>query len=140
MQRAIVDSRYSILDLLGSGGMGHVYLAHDEVLGRDVALKVLKEPYADDEEFVERFLREARNAAALSHPNIVPVYDGGEAEDGTPYIAMEHMAGGTLGDLLAREGAFGVPKAAAVAIEIARALREAHAHGVIHRDVNPHNV
>ena len=120
--------------------MGHVYLAHDEVLGRDVALKVLKEPYADDEEFVERFRREARNAAALSHPNIVPVYDGGEAEDGTPYIAMEHMAGGTLGELLAREGAFGVPKAAAVAIEIARALREAHDHGVIHRDVNPHNV
>jgi tRNA A-37 threonylcarbamoyl transferase component Bud32 len=140
MQQTLVDNRYSILHLLGSGGMGHVYLARDEVLGRDVALKMLKEPYTDDEEFVERFRREARNVAALSHPNIVPVYDGGKAEDGTPYIAMEYMAGGTLGELIEREGTLGVPKAAAIAIEIARALVEAHRRGVIHRDVNPHNV
>jgi len=120
--------------------MGHVYLARDEVLGRDVALKMLKEPYTDDEEFVERFRREARNAAALSHPNIVSIYDGGKTEDGTPYIAMEYMAGGTLGELIAREGTLDVPKAVAIAIEIARALVEAHRRGVIHRDVNPHNV
>ncbi len=140
MQQTIVDNRYSILHLLGSGGMGHVYLAHDEVLGRDVALKMLKEPYTDDEEFVERFRREARNAAALSHPNIVPVYDGGKAEDGTPYIAMEYMAGGTLGELIAREGTLDAPEAAAIAIQVARALVEAHRRGVIHRDVKPHNV
>jgi eukaryotic-like serine/threonine-protein kinase len=140
MQQTLVDNRYSILHLLGSGGMGHVYLARDEVLGRDVALKMLKEPYTDDEEFVERFRREAKNVAALSHPNIVSIYDGGKAEDGTPYIAMEYMAGGTLGELIAREGTLDVPKAAAIAIEIARALVEAHRRGVIHRDVNPHNV
>lgn len=140
LQQTLVDNRYSILNLLGSGGMGHVYLARDEVLGRDVALKVLKEPYTDDEEFVERFRREARNAAALSHPNIVPVYDGGKAEDGTPYIAMEYMAGGTLGESIEREGRLDAREAAAIAIQIAQALREAHRRGVVHRDVKPHNI
>jgi serine/threonine protein kinase len=140
LQQTLVDNRYSILSLLGSGGMGHVYLARDEVLGRDVALKVLKEPYIDDELFVERFRREARNAAALSHPNIVPVYDGGKAENGTPYIAMEYMAGGTLGERIEREGQLDVPEATAITIQIARALREAHRRGVVHRDVKPHNI
>ena len=140
MQQTIVDNRYSVLHLLGSGGMGHVYLARDELLGREVALKMLKEPYTDEEEFVERFRREARNAATLSHPNIVPVYDMGKAEDGTPYIAMEYMAGGTLGELMAREGTLEAPEAAAIAIQIARALAEAHRCGVIHRDVKSHNV
>ncbi len=140
LQQTLVDNRYSILSLLGSGGMGHVYLARDEVLGRDVALKVLKEPYTDDAEFVERFRREARNAAALSHPNIVPVYDGGKAEDGTPYIAMEYMAGGTLGERIEREGKLDAREAAAIAIQIAQALREAHRRGVVHRDVKPHNI
>src|SRR5215212_1317305 len=124
LQQTLVDNRYSILSLLGSGGMGHVYLARDEVLGRDVALKVLKEPYIDDELFVERFRREARNAAALSHPNIVPVYDGGKAENGTPYIAMEYMAGGTLGELIAREGTLETTMATMIAIEGAGARRE----------------
>jgi serine/threonine protein kinase len=140
LQQTLIDNRYSILSLLGSGGMGHVHLARDEVLGRDVALKVLKEPYTDDEEFVERFRREARNAAALSHPNIVPVYDGGKAEDDTPYIAMEYMAGGTLGERIEREGKLDAPEAAAIAIQIAQALREAHRRGVVHRDVKPHNI
>ena len=140
LQQTLIDNRYSILSLLGSGGMGHVYLARDEVLGRDVALKVLKEPYIDDELFVERFRREARNAASLSHPNIVPVYDGGKAENGTPYIAMEYMAGGTLGERIEREGKLDAPEAAAIALQIARALREAHRRGVVHRDVKPHNI
>src|SRR5919199_5368400 len=125
-QTSVVGNRYRILNLLGSGGMGHVYLARDELLRRDVALKVLKEPYADEEEFVERFRREARNAASLSHPNIVPVYDMGKAENGTPYIAMEYMAGGTLGERIEREGKLDAPKAAAIAGQIARALGEAH--------------
>jgi hypothetical protein len=140
MQRILVDDRYRIGGLLGSGGMGHVYLARDEVLDRDVALKVLKESYAESEEFVERFQREARNAAKLYHPNIVSVYDKGEIEDGTPYIAMEYVAGGTLGERIARQGVFDASEAVATAIQIALALEAAHRRGVVHRDVKPHNV
>jgi eukaryotic-like serine/threonine-protein kinase len=140
MQRTMVDERYSILGFLGSGGMGHVYLAHDEVLERDVALKILRESYAQSEEFVERFRREARNAARLYHPNIVSVYDKGETEDGTPYIAMEHVAGGTLGERIAREGVLDASEAVAMTIQIALALEAAHRCGVVHRDVKPHNV
>src|SRR5918911_3074829 len=114
MQRTMVDSRYRIVGFLGSGGMGEVYLAHDEVLERDVALKVLKSEYAGDEEFAERFRREARSAASLSHPNIVQVYDRGEAEDGTSYIAMEYVPGGTLQEQIGRRGPFVERETAAV--------------------------
>src|ERR671926_330936 len=106
MQKIIVDNRYTLSKLLGVGGMAKVYLAHDEVLDRDVALKVLREQYAEDEEFVERFKREARNAASLSHPNIVSVYDQGRSgEDGAYYIAMEYVSGGTLKDRIQKGGA-----------------------------------
>ena len=84
--------------------MAKVYLAHDEVLDRDVALKVLREQFADDEEFVERFKREAQSAAGLSHPNIVQVYDRGETEYGTSYIAMEYVPGGTLKERISSSG------------------------------------
>ena len=94
MQQTVLDNRYSIVRTLGSGGMAKVYLAHDEVLDRDVALKVLREQFADDEEFVERFKREAQSAASLSHPNIVQVYDRGETEYGTSSIAIEYVPGG----------------------------------------------
>lgn len=92
MQGTVVNNRYSIVHTLGGGGMAKVYLAHDEVLDRDVALKVLREQFADDEEFVERFKRDPRSAA-LSHLNIVQVYDRGETEDGASYIAMEYVPG-----------------------------------------------
>jgi eukaryotic-like serine/threonine-protein kinase len=92
----VIDGRYGVIEPLGSGGMAEVYLAHDEVLDRDVALKVLSRRYADDEEFVERFRREAHSAAALSHANIVSVFDRGEADEGMYYIAMEYLPGGTL--------------------------------------------
>jgi len=97
VQQTVVDNRYKILELLGSGGMAGVYLAHDEVLDRDVALKVVDQRSTGDREFVERFRQEARSVAALSHPNIVPVYDRGETEDGTYYIAMEYLPGGRSG-------------------------------------------
>ena len=109
--------------------MGEVYLAHDEVLERDVALKVLRSRYAGDEEFAERFRREARSAASLSHPNIVQVYDRGEAEDGTSYIAMEYVPGGTLKEQIERRGPFGAQATAAVGAQIADALRAAHEQG-----------
>jgi serine/threonine protein kinase len=140
MQRTLVDNRYRILGFLGSGGMGHVYLARDEVLDRDVALKILRESYAESEELVERFQREARNAARLYHPNIVSIYDKGETEDGTPYIAMEYVAGGTLGERIAQEDVFDASEAVAMTIQIALALEAAHRRGVVHRDVKPHNV
>lgn len=140
MRGGMVDGRYVLGRFLGSGGMGEVYLAHDEVLDRDVALKVLRSHYAGDEEFAERFRREARSAAGLSHPNIVQVYDRGETEDGTSYIAMEYVPGGTLKERIEGWGPFGADETAAVGVQIADALEAAHERGVIHRDIKPQNV
>ena len=117
-----------------------MYLAHDEVLDRDVALKVLREQFADDEEFVERFKREAQSAAGLSHPNIVQVYDRGETEHGTSYIAMEYVPGGTLKELISSSGAPEPEVAASLAAQIAEAIGAAHECGVVHRDIKPQNV
>jgi eukaryotic-like serine/threonine-protein kinase len=125
---------------LGSGGMADVYLAHDDILDRDVALKVMSSRYASDEEFVERFKREAQSAAALSHPNIVSIFDRGESEDGTYYIAMEYLPGGTLKNRILKRGALPARTAAAVALQMAEALRAAHERDVIHRDIKPHNI
>ena len=133
----VLDTRYRTIGPLGSGGMAEVYLAYDEVLGRDVALKVLSRRYADDEELVERFRSEARSAAALSHPNIVSIYDRGETEDDTYYIVMEYVPKGTLKERILQKGALAPCTAAAVAIQIAEALEEAHRHDVIHRDIKP---
>ena len=104
MGKTLVDDRYELRALAGSGGMANVFLAYDRILGRDVALKLLKDRYAGDEDFVERFRREAKSAAALSSPFIVPVFDRGETKDGTCYIAMEYLPGGTLEDRIARAG------------------------------------
>ena len=120
--------------------MADVYLAHDDTLDRDVALKVMSSRYAGDEEFVERFKREAQSAAALSHPNIVSIFDRGESEDGTYYIAMEYLPGGTLKDRIVKRGALPAHTAAAVPLQIAEALRAAHERDVIHRDIKPHNI
>jgi eukaryotic-like serine/threonine-protein kinase len=140
MRGKIIDGRYVLGESLGSGGMGEVYLAHDGVLERDVALKVLRSQYAGDEEVAERFRLEARSAASLSHPNIVQVYDRGETEDGTSYIAMEYVPGGTLKEQIGRRGPFGDRETAAVGAQIADALGAAHERGVIHRDIKPQNV
>jgi serine/threonine protein kinase len=140
MRENLVDNRYALLQSLGIGGMGEVYLAHDEVLGRDVALKVLRKQYAGDEAFAERFEREAMRAASLSHPNIVQVYDRGETGDGTSYITMEYVSGGTLSEQIEKRGPFEASKAVAVAAQIAGALEVAHERGVIHCDIKPHNV
>src|SRR5918997_1695214 len=136
----LVDNRYRLVRPLGSGGMADVYLAHDSILDRDIALKVMSTRYASDDEFVERFKREAQSAAALSHPNIVSIFDRGESEDGTYYIAMEYLPGGTLKDRIMSKGALPPRTAAAVALQIAEALQVAHERGVIHRDIKPHNI
>ena len=96
VQQTMIDGRYVLAHLLGSGGMAEVYLAHDEVLGRNVALKILGGRHAESEEFVERFKREARSAPSLSHPNIVQIFAQGRAQDGTYYIAMDYVPALTL--------------------------------------------
>ncbi|HEX5848899.1 MAG TPA: Stk1 family PASTA domain-containing Ser/Thr kinase [Rubrobacter sp.] len=140
MQRLLLGDRYTLVELLGDGGMAEVYLAHDNSLDRRVALKVLRERYADDGEFVERFRREALNAAALNHPGIVQVYDRGRTEDGALYMAMEYVPGGTLKERMVAEGSLVPREAADLASQVAEALAVAHDRGIVHRDVKPQNV
>jgi eukaryotic-like serine/threonine-protein kinase len=135
-----LGDRYLLSGLLGTGGMAEVFLAHDRMLDRDLALKVLMEHYAKDERFVGRFRREARSAAALNHPNVVQIYDQGRAEDGRYYIAMEHMLGGSLEDLILRRGPLGPSEAARLASQVAEALHAAHIRGIVHCDIKPQNV
>jgi len=135
----LFDGRYRIVRKLGTGGMANVYLAEDEVLGRRVAIKILNDRHAGDDQFVERFRREAKNAASLSHPNIVSIYDRGEAE-GTYYIAMEYLDGRSLKELIVARGPAPVNVAIDYARQILAAIRFAHRHGIVHRDIKPHNV
>jgi serine/threonine-protein kinase len=135
----LFDGRYRIQRKLGTGGMANVYLAEDEVLGRRVAIKILNDRHAGDDQFVERFRREAKNAASLSHPNIVSIYDRGEAE-GTYYIAMEYLDGRSLKELIVARGPAPVHLAIDYARQILAAIRFAHRHGIVHRDIKPHNV
>ncbi|HEX3254644.1 MAG TPA: Stk1 family PASTA domain-containing Ser/Thr kinase [Gaiellaceae bacterium] len=135
----LFDGRYRIVRKLGAGGMANVYLAEDEDLGRRVAIKILNDRYANDDLFIERFRREAKSAAALSHPNIVSVYDRGEAE-GTYYIAMEVIEGRSLKELIMTRGPLPIAQALAYSHEMLEALRFAHRHGIIHRDIKPHNI
>src|ERR671925_861396 len=135
----LFDGRYRIVRKLGSGGMANVYLAEDEELGRRVAIKVLNERHANDDSFIERFRREAKNAAGLSHPNIVSIYDRGEAE-GTYYIAMEYLDGRSLKELIVGRGPAPVKTAIDYARQILAAVGFAHRHGIVHRDIKPHNV
>jgi serine/threonine-protein kinase len=134
----LFDGRYRIVRKLGSGGMANVYLAEDEELGRRVAIKILNDRYANDDAFIERFRREAKSAASLSHPNIVSIYDRGEAE-GTYYIAMEVIEGRSLKELILTRGPLSIVEAVHYARQILQALRFAHRHGIIHRDIKPHN-
>ena len=134
----LFDGRYRIVRKLGSGGMANVYLAEDEDLGRRVAIKILNDRYANDDAFIERFRREAKSAASLSHPNIVSIYDRGEAE-GTYYIAMEVIEGRSLKELIMTRGPLPIVDAVHYARQILQALRFSHRHGIIHRDIKPHN-
>src|SRR5881397_3490960 len=129
---------YEILSLLGTGGMGEVYLAHDSRLRRNVALKVLPAESAADERARNRLLHEARSAAALDHPNICAIYEIGEAR-GYSFIALQYVEGETLAARMARKP-LDVDEALTVATQVARALAEAHSHGIIHRDIKPQNI
>jgi serine/threonine-protein kinase len=135
----VIDERYRVTSRLGAGGMAEVYLAHDNLLGRQVALKLLHRRFAEDQEFVERFRREASSAAGLSHPNVVAVFDRGEW-DGTYYIAMEYLPGRSLKAVVREHGPLSSGDAIDIVVQILLAARFAHKRGIIHRDLKPHNV
>jgi len=135
----VFDGRYRIVRKLGTGGMADVYLAEDQELGRRVAIKILNDRHAADDSFIERFRREAKNAAGLSHPNIVSIYDRGTAED-TYYIAMEYLDGRSLKELIVSRGPAPIKIAVEYARQILAAVGFAHRHGIVHRDIKPHNV
>ena len=135
----VLSDRYELEELVGTGGMSSVYRAHDRLLERKVALKILHQQYTDDEEYVERFRREARAVASLSHPNIVTVIDRGE-HDGRQFIVFEYIDGENLKQLIERRGPAPVSTALELAMQIARGLSFAHQQGLVHRDVKPQNV
>jgi eukaryotic-like serine/threonine-protein kinase len=135
----VLAERYELEELVGSGGMSSVYRAHDRVLERKVALKLLHQRLTSEEEYVERFRREARMVAGLLHQNIVTVIDRGE-DDGRPFIVFEFVAGENLKQLVDREGPLAVDRVLELGIQIARGLAFAHANGYVHRDVKPQNV
>jgi serine/threonine protein kinase len=131
-------AHYTVSTLIGRGGMGEVYKAKDQKLGRDVAIKVLPEEFAKDADRVARFQREARLLASLNHPNIASIY-GLEESDGTHFLVLELIEGDTLADRLKR-GAIPVEESLKLALQIAEALEAAHEKGVIHRDLKPANI
>ncbi|MGI9188160.1 MAG: Stk1 family PASTA domain-containing Ser/Thr kinase [Gaiellales bacterium] len=135
---ALFAGRYRIIRRLGQGGMARVFLAQDESLHREVAIKVLADRHSDDPHFIERFQREARAAARLNHPNIVQVYD--QSQGGMSFIVQEYVEGETLKDLIRREAPLDPRRAITIALQILAALRVAHQQGVVHRDVKPQNI
>ncbi|MCM3746141.1 Stk1 family PASTA domain-containing Ser/Thr kinase [Paenibacillus pasadenensis] len=134
-----LGGRYEILTRIGGGGMALVYKAHDLLLSRNVAVKVLRQQYVHDEEFIRRFRREAQSAAALSHPNVVSIYDVGQEED-IHYIVMEYIEGYNLNEVIQERAPLQADEAVRVAAQIADALDHAHQNHIIHRDIKPHNI
>jgi serine/threonine-protein kinase len=135
----ILSDRYELEELVGTGGMSSVFRAHDRLLDRKVALKILHQQYSEDDEYVERFRREARAVAALSHPNIVTIIDRGD-HDGRQFIVFEYVDGENLKRLIERRGPAPVATALELGIQVARGLSFAHQQGLVHRDVKPQNV
>lgn len=135
----IIDNKYKIIKLIGSGGMAKVYKALDIRLDRYVAIKVLKEDYSDNEQFVKKFMKEAQADAKLAHPNIVNVYDVGSSKD-INYIVMEYMSGPSLNDYLDEKGVLSAQETVDLIYSIALGINHAHANKIIHRDIKPHNI
>ena len=136
----VVADRYHIIKKLGEGGMGTVYLGEHVKMGRKSAIKVMTQAMANDPDAVSRFNREASNASRLSHPNICQIYDFGETSDGLIYLAMEFIEGCSLSDLIEREGALPLPRAAGILRQSADALQVAHDQTIVHRDIKPDNI
>jgi len=134
-----ISGRYKILETIGGGGMANVYLAHDMILDRDVALKMLRLDFANDEEFIRRFHREAQSATSLAHPNIVSIYDVGE-EDSIYYIVMEYVDGQTLKQYIQQNSPLHTEEVIEIMKQLTSAISHAHQNHIIHRDIKPHNI
>lgn len=134
-----ISGRYKILDMIGGGGMANVYLAHDMILDRNVAVKMLRLDLTNDEEFIRRFRREAQSATSLNHPNIVNIYDVGE-EDDLYYIVMEHVDGQTLKQYIQQYSPIGVEETIGIMRQLTSAISHAHQNHIVHRDIKPHNI
>ncbi len=139
MIQRVLSGRYELEEKIGSGGMAEVYRAHDRLLARPVAIKILHEAYRSDVEFIERFHREAKSAARLSHPNIVSIYDVGVAGN-DHYIVMEYVQSSTLKKKIQDEGPLDILTATRIAKDIASGLTHAHANNIVHCDIKPHNI
>ncbi|AIQ12680.1 Stk1 family PASTA domain-containing Ser/Thr kinase [Paenibacillus durus] len=134
-----LGGRYQVIERIGGGGMALVYRAHDILLNRNVAIKVLRNQFVHDEEFIRRFRREAQSAASLSHPNVVSIYDVGQ-EDEIHYIVMEYVEGKNLNEIIKERAPLQVDEAVRIATQICDALDHAHQNQIIHRDIKPHNI
>ena len=134
-----LGNRYEIIEKIGTGGMSDVYLGKDHSLDREVAIKVLKQEYAEDATFVGKFRAEAQSAAGLEHPNIVNIYDVGN-EDGLYYIVMERIEGITLKTYIAKKGQLSYNEVISIAIQVGRGIEAAHKKGIVHRDIKPQNI
>ena len=139
MTNRVLDQRYELLERVGGGGMADVYKAQDRLLDRPVAVKILHAQFQSDEEFIEKFHREAQAAARLSHPNIVNIYDVGASGD-DHYIVMEYVPGRTLTELIQQRGHLAPEEALTITGEIAEALAHAHADNHVARELAPHEV
>lgn len=134
-----IADRYEVVGQIGTGGMSDVYKAKDHTLGRYVAIKVLKEEFSEDTNFVTKFRSEAQAAAGLEHPNIVNIYDVG-SENGIHYIVMEYVEGITLKTYIEKKGQLNYKETLSIAIQVSRGIQAAHAKHIIHRDIKPQNI
>ena len=134
-----INERYEIIRSIGEGGMANVYLGYDEILDRNVAIKILRGDLSNDEKFVRRFQREALSASSLSHPNIVEMYDVGE-DNGLYYIIMEYVEGKTLKQLLKKRGSLTLSEAIDIMVQLTDGMAHAHDSYIIHRDLKPQNI